>query len=98
MSYVIWPDGPVGDALQQVNQECWRQEELKRSGRFPHTCADKELALSKKLAILAEEFGEVARAVLEAEGLANDKHNKALRKELIQVAAVCVKWASGLDE
>lgn len=39
----------------------------------------------KKLAILAEEFGEVANAILE-----QDKAN--LREELVQVAAVCVAW------
>lgn len=41
--------------------------------------------LDKKVSILAEEFGEVAHAVLEG-----DTDN--LRDELIQVAAVCVAW------
>lgn len=39
----------------------------------------------KKVSILAEEFGEVARAVLEG-----DLEN--LAEELVQVAAVCVAW------
>lgn len=40
--------------------------------------------------ILAEEFGEVARAVLE--------HDAAgLRAELVQVAAVCVAWLESGD-
>lgn len=43
-----------------------------------------------KLAVLAEEFGEVARAVLE-----EDYEN--LRDELIQTAAVCVKWLEAID-
>jgi hypothetical protein len=38
-----------------------------------------------KLAVLAEEFGEVARALLE--------HDRdGLAAELVQVAAVCVAW------
>lgn len=37
------------------------------------------------LTVLAEEFGEVARAVLE-------KDQEALQAELVQVAALCCKW------
>lgn len=37
-------------------------------------------------AILSEEAGEVAKAILEQE------HTKQLKAELIQVAAVCVAW------
>lgn len=43
------------------------------------------------LAILMEEVGEVAEAILKREGLA------ALRDELVQVAAVCVQWIENLD-
>jgi hypothetical protein len=42
-----------------------------------------------KLAVLAEEFGEVARAVLE-----DDPIN--LTEELVQVAAVAVAWLEAL--
>ena len=41
------------------------------------------------LTILAEEFGEVAKALLESDdGLAN---------ELLQTAAVCVAWLESLE-
>lgn len=41
--------------------------------------------------ILAEEFGEAARAVYESDP-------EALREELVQVAAVAVAWIEDLDE
>lgn len=44
----------------------------------------------EKLAVLVEEVGEVARALLEREG------PERLRAELIQVAAVAVAWAETL--
>jgi NTP pyrophosphatase (non-canonical NTP hydrolase) len=42
-----------------------------------------------KLTVLAEEFGEVARAILE-----NNPGN--LKEELVQVAAVSVAWLESL--
>ena len=45
----------------------------------------------KKLAILAEEFGEVANALLE-----EDYEN--MKVELVQVAAVCVAWLESCSE
>lgn len=42
------------------------------------------------LAVLTEEVGEVAKAVLEGNG-------EDLRTELVQTAAVCVKWAEILE-
>lgn len=45
----------------------------------------------KKLAILAEEFGEVAHALLE-----HDDEN--LEEELVQVAAVAVAWLQARRE
>ncbi len=48
-----------------------------------------------RLRVLAEEFGEVAEAM----GRPEDGNGKGdLRKELIQVAAVCVAWVEGLDD
>jgi NTP pyrophosphatase (non-canonical NTP hydrolase) len=42
-----------------------------------------------KAAVLAEECGEVARAVLEVD-------MRGLRDELVQVAAVAVAWLEGM--
>jgi NTP pyrophosphatase (non-canonical NTP hydrolase) len=47
--------------------------------------ADDETSAEKKLTILMEEVGEVARAILE-----RDPYN--LREELVQVAAVAIAW------
>jgi NTP pyrophosphatase (non-canonical NTP hydrolase) len=48
----------------------------------------------KKYAVLGEEFGEVANAMLEASFGKADAEN--IRRELIQVAAVAVAWLESL--
>ena len=76
--------------------ERYRQEELKAAGKFPFTCADVPgLTTGQKVAVLTEECGEVARAALAADGLVKDGAD--LRKDLIQVAAVCLAWLEALD-
>ena len=52
-------------------------------------CSSTHVDLTVKAAVLAEECGEVARAVLDA-----DFGN--LRDELVQVAAVAVAWLESL--
>ena len=52
-------------------------------------CSSDDVAVTVKLAVLAEEYGEVARAVL-------DRKPYDLRTELIQVAAVATAWLEGL--
>lgn len=84
------------DILSDVMDERLRQDKLKAEGRFTHTCAD-AISNPSRLAVLVEEVGEVARSVVENEGLANDRHHKELRKELIQVMAVCLAWVEGWD-
>lgn len=89
---------PVDHILIEVGAERARQDQLKAAGRFAKTCAD-PMTNGARLAVLGEEFGEVCRAMLEiGEGgeVSYDKHGKDLRKELIQVAAVCVAWVEGL--
>lgn len=56
-------------SLALIRDERFRQEQLKESGRFKFTCADKEISDFEKLAILAEEFGEVAEACLQTKRL-----------------------------
>ena len=51
-------------------------------------CSSAAVMVPIKLAVLAEEFGEVARAVLEQD-------RAALRRELVHVAAVAVAWLEG---
>lgn len=87
----------IKDVLNDVHHECARQLELKASGRFRYTCADPEMTDPERLAVLMEEVGEAARAVLEMGNLANDTHRTELRKELVQVAAVAASWVAGMD-
>ena len=54
-------------------------------------CSSDDVYVTVKLAVLNEEAGEVARAVL-------DRKPADLRTELIQVAAVAVAWLEGLPE
>jgi NTP pyrophosphatase (non-canonical NTP hydrolase) len=89
--------GHVCDVLDMVYEETRRQDRLKAEGRFAHHCGDDEMSHTQRLAVVIEEVGEVARAVLEEGKLANDVHGVELHKELVQVAACCVKWAAGID-
>jgi NTP pyrophosphatase (non-canonical NTP hydrolase) len=93
MNPILVPNGYI---YEDISEERARQERLREEGRFKETCASATMPDLTRLAVLAEEFGEVARAVLEQED-ANDKHGKDLRKELVQVAAVAVAWIEGLD-
>ena len=78
----------MDETLAEVRRERWRQECAIRTGKIPWDCANPLVSDDAKLAVLGEEFGEVARALLEDRG--------TLRGELIQVAAVAVAWAEAL--
>lgn len=91
-------DGLTGEVLVEVLRERRRQEELRRRGKFPHTCAAREIGPADKLAVLAEEFGEVARHVCEHAIDPARLDRMKLRKELVEVAAVAVAWAESLGE
>jgi len=61
-----------------------------------------ELEQSQRLAILAEEFGEVARKVLDLESTTRPSAHFVqdlddLKTELTQCAAVCVGWLEALS-
>jgi NTP pyrophosphatase (non-canonical NTP hydrolase) len=80
----------LDEIFDAIFEERRRQEFLKSQGKFPWTCADAAPA-SMKLAVLAEEFGEVAKEVC-------DQRWDLLRDELVQVAAVCVAWLESMDQ
>lgn len=89
---------PLGLIFSDIFDERARQNKLKEQGRFPYTCADKELSNFQKASILGEEMGEVHCAALNQAKLSTDskdRHN--LRKELVQVCAVAVAWIEALD-
>jgi hypothetical protein len=77
-------------ALRDVHEERLRQDELVRTGKIPWDCCDPTAPEGYKLAVLTEEIGEVARAILEHDDPAH------LRQELIQTAAVAVAWAESI--
>ncbi len=84
--------------LLDVDKERRRQESLRLMGRFPSTCASSSMSDFHKLAVLAEEFGEVAQHLAEESINPKRRNVPALRQELIQVAAVAVAWCESLDE
>lgn len=87
----------IESVLRDINFERHRQERLKATGKFKHTCADPEMPDSVALSVLVEEVGEVAREVNDAYSDSMPlAHRTDLREELIQVAAVAVAWAEKL--
>jgi NTP pyrophosphatase (non-canonical NTP hydrolase) len=79
------------DAYALIDAERTRQAE---KWTPPHDwgrgdCSSWEVEPTTKAAVLAEECGEVARAVL-------DNRPDDLRTELVQVAAVAVAWLESL--
>lgn len=84
--------------MDDIADERLRQDELKRAGKFHWTCADTGIRDESKLAVLAEEFGEVARLVVEQLIDRTRREPEKLREELIQVAAVCAAWCEAIDK
>jgi hypothetical protein len=91
-------------ALADIYKERLRQEDLVRIGKFAWTCSNPSIEDEKKLAVLAEEFGEVSKEVMEML-ICRDRGTfeelpamwARLRTELVQVGAVCAAWAAALD-
>jgi hypothetical protein len=82
--------------MQEVESEIFRAVKLKVEGRFTYTIAD-PIPNMWKSAMIVEETGEVAREVIALEGIVQEKGDlPALRKELIQVAALATAWANSI--
>ena len=81
--------------MAEIVRERERQDTFVENGTFPWNCSSPTAPPEYKLAVLSEEMGEVASAML---GDMGDKraHDHVLRKELLQVAAVAVAWAESL--
>ena len=84
-------DGVRQDIYDAIGHERDRQARLWSASHAwgEGDCSSPTLPPIVKSAVLAEECGEVARAVLE-----HDAHN--LPRELIQVAAVAVAWLESM--
>lgn len=88
---------------EEVFRERDRQTQLMDAGKFLWTCASTTESNARKLAVLAEEFGEVSREVMEQiiagdKKLDTQKFEENLEKELIQVSAVCFAWIESIRE
>lgn len=77
------------DIIEQYVEE--RDRAINKHG-FEQTPASRTMSPEKKLVILAEEFGEVARAMTYDEG-DRDK----LREELVQLGTMAFMWVEGID-
>jgi len=86
LNNVLEGEKRITRALHDIKEERHRQNEKWK--REPGEWVSHPFV---KLGVLAEEFGEVARALLERSPIAH------LKKELIQVAAVAAAWAEDCD-
>ena len=95
---MIGYDCMARDVMMLVLKERRRQEQLKKEGKFYFDCGEKAVSHIRKLAVLSEEFGEVAKLICDLDSSVKPTFTtEELRKELIQVAAVCVAWVESLD-
>lgn len=80
--------------LRDVGDERMRQERLRSEGKFDHT--PDEVSPYEALAMLGEEYGEVARAMLGMSGTVEQLNTETeFYTECIHVAAVAVAMAEG---
>ena len=92
------------NALAKISAERERQEKLFRIEKKIHfSCASKVPCVTRKLRVLVEELGEVAKAIdqLEiaetCESLALKTWQLELRVDITQVAAVAVAWLESYE-
>lgn len=95
MSYIIWPDGIKGDIVREIYEERFRQ--IAKFGE------QLELGETDTLAIISEEFGELAKDVVEIMMFngetTNPKylgHMRNAEVECIQLAACCLAFIERL--
>lgn len=85
--------------LDEVQRERERQEakcrQMRAQGEPWRSAGDPLNTDDRRLAILGEEFGEVAREVCDAHVRPIDRNR--LRAELVQLAAVAVAWVEAID-
>lgn len=81
--------------FSKIELERIRQEKLLTDGKIVGDCKDPNENDYFKLAVLAEEFGEVANALVEDCG--NRETREHMLTELIQTAAVACAWAEALE-
>lgn len=88
----------IDGASDGVVVEVWRQDDLARLGKFDGTHVMPGGTDLQRLAVLAEEFGEVSIEVCKGIKVNAQERRPGLRDELIQTAAVCLAWIAAIDE
>ena len=91
-------DMTVAKALDDVLGEVGRQDQLARSGKFGGTHVMPGGSDLERLAVLAEEFGELSIEVCKGIEKNRQVRRPGLRDEAVQVAAVAVAWIAAIDE
>jgi|SRR5579859_6031151 len=80
-----------------LENERHRQEKLREAGKFTYTCASVEMTDLERYTVLGEEVGEIGHELNGGIGVGKWPNRDRLRKELVEVAAVCVAWIEALD-
>lgn len=91
------PHDSIRVTLDAVFAEILRQDVLARAGKFGGLHILPSGPDHARLAVLTEEVGEVARELNETL-MGRASPEGALVKELIQVAACAVAWATAIDK
>lgn len=84
-------------AETRVFNERLRQYQLLAAGKFVYGPESSSLSPSEILAVLSEEHGEVSRHVRDAISNPAGLDKRALREEVVQVAAVAIGWVERLN-
>ena len=91
-----WPT--IKLAAELAVGEVDRQDTLARRGKFGGTHVMPGGTDLERLAVLAEEFGEVSIEVCKGIEVDGQARRPGLRDELIQVAAVALAWVAAIDD
>lgn len=85
-------------AAELAVSEVDRQDALARRGKFGGTHVMPGGTDLERLAVLAEEFGEVSIEVCKGMAVDGQVRRPGLQDELIQVAAVCLAWVAAIQD
>lgn len=102
MSATVYNSPAMMDVFARIAQERHRQNTLFVEGHISFNCSSRVVDPHRKLRVLVEEVGEVARELENLEnntGYATEKKiRQCLVNELTQVAAVAVAWLEALTD
>ncbi len=91
-------DMAVAKVMDEIMTEIDRQDDLARLGKFGGTHVMPGGTDLERLAVLAEEFGELSIEVCKGIEKGRQVRRPGLREEAKQVAAVAAAWVVAIDE